>query len=79
MQLEGVTAGVPDLVVCLPGRIAFVELKARTGVISTKQREVMQRLTGLDLSVHVCYSIDEFQDAIKYELTNLNGTNDLNH
>lgn len=64
MKAEGVTAGVPDLTVVLPGRVVWIELKVMNRKVSYDQIDVMQRLLSLDHECYVVRSIDEFIKVI---------------
>jgi len=60
MKAIGLTAGVPDLVILIKGRMFFVEMKAPKGKLSENQKEIHKRLTELEYCVYTCYSLDEF-------------------
>lgn len=64
---EGVVAGFPDVVACLPGpRVVFVEMKApASGVLTAKQIECHARLQAIGFQVVVCRSIDDADAAFR--------------
>jgi len=45
--------GFPDLVLCRPPRLIFVELKSETGKVSTDQQEWLKALRACGVEVHV--------------------------
>ena len=58
LKVQGVLAGMPDLVVVLPGRTVWIEMKAPGGRVSPAQKDVHARLQELGEEVHVCYSAE---------------------
>jgi hypothetical protein len=45
--------GFPDLVLCRPPRLLFVELKTETGKLSADQQEWLDALSACGVEVHV--------------------------
>ena len=45
--------GFPDLVLCRPPRLLFVELKSKTGKVSNDQQEWLDALRACDVEVYV--------------------------
>jgi len=45
--------GFPDLVLCRPPRLLFVELKSETGKLSNDQQEWLEALCACGVEVHV--------------------------
>ena len=45
--------GFPDLVLCRPPRLIFVELKSETGKVSTDQQEWLKALRACGVEVYV--------------------------
>lgn len=55
----GVLAGVPDLVLVVPGAVVrFIELKIGKGSLSDEQAAVISRLQRLGCEVEICRSLD---------------------
>lgn len=66
LKAEGVMAGVSDLVIVLPNRIVFVEIKnGKKGVQSDAQKEFQQTVEGLGFEYVIFRTIDDCQDFIK--------------
>jgi hypothetical protein len=64
----GVRAGVPDLLVWLPGGASFaIELKAGKGTLSSAQVVWHSTLTSLGHRVYVCRSVDDVERALRAE------------
>jgi hypothetical protein len=75
MKAEGMTAGMPDLVIFKPfvhfGAMCmgalFVEFKTEKGTLTPKQHDVHKKLTDNLYRVVVCRSVDEFiNEVTKY-------------
>jgi hypothetical protein len=60
----GLRAGVPDLVVIHRGRALFVELKAKRGVMSAAQRDMLRLLGFCGCQVMLCRSVPEVEAAL---------------
>lgn len=56
-----VTAGVPDLIVCPPGRLLFVEVKAPGGTLSLPQRQFWMLCRAAGIPYHVVHSASEME------------------
>lgn len=56
----GLKAGVSDLIVLLPNKVLFVEVKTNTGVQSDKQKEFQQQVEKLGFEYHLVRSLDDF-------------------
>jgi hypothetical protein len=62
---QGVLAGIPDLILVLPGgRVRFIEVKTATGRLSPAQREIHGLLVALGSPPAVCRSIDDVRRAL---------------
>ena len=60
LKVQGVLAGMPDLVVMLPGgQTVWIEMKAPGGRVSPAQKDVHSRLLELGHRVIVAYSAEE--------------------
>lgn len=68
LKAEGVLAGVPDLCIPIPRKgynALYIEMKAgKKGVVSDKQKEIMERLTNNGCLCKVCRSFDDFQKVV---------------
>jgi len=63
LKAEGVLAGIPDLIIAMPnGGSIWVEMKTKSGKLSTVQKEVHSRLEYLGHTVIIGYGAN---DAIK--------------
>jgi len=62
-KAEGfLTPGWPDLTICLPhGRVVFLELKAKKGYLSDKQKETAKIMCYLD---HYWYKINSYKQFL---------------
>lgn len=63
LKKEGATAGVSDLIVLLPQRCVFVEVKTKTGRQSDEQKTFQQEVEKLGFEYLVWRSLD---DAIAF-------------
>ena len=64
---EGVTAGVPDLFICVPcGEFLglFVEMKTPPGKMSASQKQVVMQIEREGYKFAVCRSFDEFRQIV---------------
>lgn len=71
MKKQGVTAGVPDLLLAVPTPRApglFLELKVGTNQPSPVQRELLARLRRIGYAVAVVRSLAEFRAAVEAHL-----------
>jgi hypothetical protein len=64
MKGLGVKAGVPDLCVVYRGRAAFLELKAKRGVMSPAQKAMQKRLIYAGADVCLCKSVAEVEASL---------------
>ena len=68
---EGVRSGVPDMMIILPNKLLFVELKRiKGGTVSPEQKEWIEKLNGIGEQVEavVCKGCGEAIDKIEKEL-----------
>lgn len=56
--------GVPDRIVMLKGKLAFVELKTSTGRVSPMQKYQHQRIEEHGFPVYVLRSFDDIDDLL---------------
>lgn len=59
LKVQGLLAGMPDLVVVLPGRTVWIEMKFGNGRLSEAQLGVHEQLRQLDQQVLVAYSAED--------------------
>jgi len=63
----GLNAGLPDLLLCLPNILLFIEMKRKPNKPSPEQKEWINRLKLYDgVEAHVCYSCDEAISCVKF-------------
>jgi len=60
----GLWAGVSDLVVVLPGKVIFLEVKTESGKQSPKQIEFERRVKEMGHNYHVVRSVQESMEAL---------------
>lgn len=60
----GLLKGVSDLIVIMPNKMMFVELKTEIGVQSAVQKDFEQRITALGYEYHVIRSLAQFKEII---------------
>ena len=65
---SGVLLGVSDLVVVLPNKIIFVELKTNKGIQSKTQKQFQSKIISLGYEYHVIRSLEDFKELIKSNL-----------
>jgi hypothetical protein len=67
LKSEGVLAGVPDLFLMFANKGyhgMFIEMKAKNGNVSDKQKEFMAAANAMNYKTAVCYGFDDAKDAI---------------
>lgn len=64
LKATGMKAGVSDLIVVMPEKVLFVEVKTESGVQSEKQKEFEQKINALGYKYHIVRSLDEFKKII---------------
>ena len=64
----GMLNGLADLVIVLPNKIIFVELKTNKGVQSKSQKEFEDKIKSLGYDYYILRSLAEFQELIKSNL-----------
>lgn len=63
-QETGAMAGVSDLVVVLPNKILFIELKSKTGRQSVDQKAFEKKIKDLGYEYHIIRTLDDFINLI---------------
>lgn len=61
----GVKAGCPDLLVVWRGRSFWIELKTRTGTLSTNQKNTHAALIGAGSPVATCRSLADIETTLR--------------
>ena len=67
----GLKAGVSDLIVLLPNRCLFFEVKTTTGIQSEKQKEFQQQVEDLGFEYFLVRSLFDFQKIISIFATKI--------
>jgi len=62
---QGVLAGVSDLIVVMPNRVLFIELKWGKNKQQSSQKKFQSIIESLEHEYYVVYSIDEFINLMK--------------
>ena len=65
----GMLSGVSDLIVVLPQKVIFVELKSEKGYQRPEQKSFQSKVESLQQSYYLCRTLEDFQSIIKVELT----------
>lgn len=61
MISTGLLAGVSDLIVVIPNKVLFVEIKDAKGRLSTRQKIFKKIVTDLGLQYYLVRSLEEFK------------------
>lgn len=65
LKAEGVKAGTPDLVICLPqGKVGWLEMKTAIGSLSQEQKNFRDKVRRLDHLWEMARSVDEAMDVL---------------
>lgn len=65
---SGVLQGVSDLVIVLPNKVLFVELKTERGKQSKSQKEFEAKLISIGYEYYIIRSLEDFKELIKSNL-----------
>ena len=68
LKATGLRAGVSDLIVLLPGKCLFIEVKTESGKQSPKQIEFEQTVAALGFTYVVVRSLNDFKECVKFYL-----------
>jgi hypothetical protein len=60
-KATGLLSGVSDLIVVMPNKVLFVELKTESGTQSASQIEFQLRVSELGFNYYIVRSLDEFK------------------
>lgn len=75
MKAEGITAGVSDLILNIPGGIhsqLAIEMKDTKGTQSPAQKRYQRYATAVGIKYIVCRSFDDFKDEVTNYLETVN-------
>ena len=64
LKQTGAMAGVSDLIVLLPSKCIFIELKAEKGIQSDVQKAFEERVNNLSFDYFIIRSLEEFKKLI---------------
>jgi hypothetical protein len=64
LQATGLVPGVSDMIVVMPKRILFVEVKNEVGVQSDKQKVFEVKVKKLGFEYHVVRNLKEFKELL---------------
>lgn len=64
-MLTGTLSGVSDLIVVLPNKTIYIELKNKTGKQSTKQKDFEETIKGLNQDYYLVRSLSSFKNIIE--------------
>lgn len=65
LKATGLVAGVSDLIILMPNKCIFVEVKAERGVQSEKQKFFENKVKLLGFDYFIVRSLDEFKQKIE--------------
>lgn len=65
---SGVLKGVSDLIIVLPQKVIFVELKAEKGYQRPEQKAFQSKIENLQQSYFLCRTLEDFQNIIRTKL-----------
>lgn len=67
-EQTGLLSGVSDLIVVLPNKVLFIEMKSKTGRQSIEQKQFQQHITELGFEYHLIRDFDTFHKLIQSNL-----------
>lgn len=65
---SGTLNGVSDLVVILPNKVLFIEMKSEKGKQRIEQKDFQTKIENLNQKYYICRNLEDFQDIISKEL-----------
>lgn len=65
---SGVLKGVSDLIVILPNKVLFIEMKSEKGFQRPEQKFFQSKIESLQQSYFLCRTLEDFQNVICTEL-----------
>lgn len=64
----GICLGAPDLFICIPDKILWIEVKSEKGRLSDNQKIFQSKCTSLSIPYFVIRSLEEFKDILRENL-----------
>lgn len=64
---SGLKAGFPDILIFFSGRVAGIELKTVTGLVSKAQHQMFLRLSEAGVRVYICRNLDDVIGVLEQE------------
>jgi len=64
LKSTGLLPGVSDLIVILPNKVLFIELKTETGIQSQVQKDFEERVAKLGQEYYLVQSLEQFKALI---------------
>jgi len=61
----GLLKGVSDLIIIIPNKILFIELKTETGIQSTVQKDFQSRIENLGYEYRLIRSLEQFKSLFQ--------------
>ena len=65
---SGTLKGTSDLVVILPNKVLFIEMKSEKGYQRLEQKDFQTKIENLNQKYYICRSLEEFKHIINNEL-----------
>lgn len=65
---SGVLKGVSDLIIVLPEKVIFVEMKSEKGKQRIEQKVFQSKIESLQQSYFLCRTLEDFKSIIKTQL-----------
>lgn len=67
-EKSGLLSGVSDLVVILPNKVLFIEMKSEKGKQRIEQKAFQNKIENLNQKYYICRNLETFQAIINNEL-----------
>ena len=68
LKAEGLLAGVADLIIVLPNKVLFIEIKTEKGRQQQTQKDFQNKVEALEHDYYVCRSFDEFVQTVEQKI-----------
>lgn len=63
------TAGIPDLIIVINGRVIWIELKTPKGKVSNIQQYTIDKINSAGGRAYICRSVDEVMNVMEKEVS----------